>query len=330
MPHDWAVGAAVRAAAARRRRTPTAAPRTASRRSAAISRRTASAGTARRSPISAADRGRRIWLEFDGVFRDCHRVRERLCRRPQRERLRAVPGRDRRFPRLRRRAECHHRSRRREPRRGLVLRRRRNLPPRRAGQRRLRCTSRNGARSCAARSRAGRSVACKSRPTCSTAATRRPMRQFCVSRCSDRTGRVVGDAAGRRARSGALGSSARSSSRCCSERRSCGRSKTATSIHVRSEIWSSELGWSTAVETRFGIRDDRLRPRARILPQRRAGEAARHLQPPRPCGRRHRHSRRAASLAGRAAQGDGLERLAERAQPAGFGAARRVRRDWAC
>ena len=50
--------------------------------------------------ITAADRGRRIWLEFDGVFRDCHRVRERLCRRPERERLRTVQRPNRRFPRL--------------------------------------------------------------------------------------------------------------------------------------------------------------------------------------------------------------------------------------
>ena len=33
-------------------------------------------------------------------FPRLHRLRERLCRRPQRERLRAVPGPDRRFPRL--------------------------------------------------------------------------------------------------------------------------------------------------------------------------------------------------------------------------------------
>ena len=46
-------------------------PRTGSRRSAAISRKTASAGTASRSRSHRPTRARRIWLEFDGVFRDC-------------------------------------------------------------------------------------------------------------------------------------------------------------------------------------------------------------------------------------------------------------------
>ena len=45
--------------------------RTASSRSARVSRRTASAGIAARSSCRKEDAGRRLWLEFDGVFRDC-------------------------------------------------------------------------------------------------------------------------------------------------------------------------------------------------------------------------------------------------------------------
>ena len=60
----------------------------------------------------------------------------------------------------------------------------------------------------------------------------------------------------------------------------------------------------------------RLRRAARLPPQRQAGQAARHVQSSGPCRGRRGHPRRAPPLAHRATAGDGLERLAQRAQSA--------------
>ena len=48
-------------------------------------------GTGATFDIPASDQGRRIWVEFDGAFRDVTGVREWLLYRSQRQRLCAVP-----------------------------------------------------------------------------------------------------------------------------------------------------------------------------------------------------------------------------------------------
>ena len=72
VPHDWAVALPFAAPKARRRRTaPIAVPRTASRRSAASFPQNSIGWYRTPIAITRGRRGPQIWLEFDGVFRDC-------------------------------------------------------------------------------------------------------------------------------------------------------------------------------------------------------------------------------------------------------------------
>ena len=111
----------------------TAAPATASSRSAATSRRRASAGTGARSTCRSPTSGRRIAIVFDGAYRDSHRVGERLLRRPGAERVPRLPLRPHRLPPVRR-AQRDRGPRGRHDGGGLVLRGRRDLPPRLADE----------------------------------------------------------------------------------------------------------------------------------------------------------------------------------------------------
>ena len=56
--------------------------------------------------LPASDAGRRITVEFDGVYRDAMVVVQRLLHRPARRRLRSVPLRPHRLRQARRRATC--------------------------------------------------------------------------------------------------------------------------------------------------------------------------------------------------------------------------------
>ena len=83
--------------------------------------------------VAAADAGPATLARIRRRLSRRHRVRQRLVRRPPRKRLQRVPLRHHRR-RQARRAKRGRRTGRRHGDRGLVLRRRRNLPPRLAGQ----------------------------------------------------------------------------------------------------------------------------------------------------------------------------------------------------
>jgi beta-galactosidase len=77
--------------------------------------------------------------------------------------------------------------------------------------------------------------------------------------------------------------------------------------------------------TRFGVRSIRFDAAQGLLPERQAGEADGHLQPPGSRRRRRGHPGRPADLAAGAAEVDGLQRLSRRAQSAHARAAGRLR-----
>ena len=104
----------------------------------------------------------------------------------------------------------------------------------------------------------------------------------------------------------------------------------ATSTLLASELLASDERLIDNFETRFGIRTIRFDAERGFFLNGKAGQAARHCQSSGSCRRRHRHSRRAPSLARRAAEGNGLERLAERAQPAGDRRCSTRATRWAC
>ena len=83
--------------------------------------------------IPASDQGRRIVGRIRRRIPRRAGLRQRLLHRPQQQRLRALPLRHHRFPRLRA-EELHRGARRRDLRRRLVLRGRGNLPARMAHQ----------------------------------------------------------------------------------------------------------------------------------------------------------------------------------------------------
>ena len=243
------------------------------------------------------------------------RVRERLCRTPQRERLRAVPGRDRRLPRLFGRAEPAGAARRREPGRGLVLRRRWHLSPHRAGQRR--------ARSRAAMGRGGATIGgWRSRHRGDRGAGRQCHPGPCLHQ------RAPHDRGARRQscrKPGRRQCRASAAGHHDAVRRGAVPLATALVGRVPGVVHAGDRGGcgrGGGRPCRNALRHPHHRffRDGRVPAQRPAGEAARHLQPPGPCRRRHRHPRCAARLAGAPAAGHGIERLAQRAQHAVAGA----------
>jgi beta-galactosidase/beta-glucuronidase len=126
LPHDWAVEC---------RSANAAAESMASRRSGATSPKTAWAGIANRFTIPASDFGKRISLEFDGVFRDSIVWVNGHYLGTEESGYSSFARNLTEIPELRRR-QRHRRARGRVAGRRLVLRRRGNLSARLAGENR--------------------------------------------------------------------------------------------------------------------------------------------------------------------------------------------------
>ena len=270
--------------------------------------------------VPETDRGKRVLVEFEGVYRGASVCGERHPRRPPPYGYIELRGVDRRAPALRRRE--HDRGRGDRARRRSLVLGRRDLPDRpsrrrRTGAPRARRRARDHARRSTTTVRWSRS-----RPSWRT--TRMVTTTTTVTtEIVDDTGTVVArDVAPLTVFPGRPETLRQRLFVAQPRRWSVDQPALYT---CRTVVAATTAPSSTATSTDVRHPHHRGRPRAWAAHQRRAGRPARRVHPPRQRRARRRHDRARRRAARREAQGGGLQRAAQRAPPDEPGDARRVR-----